>query len=85
MEIPSGENSYGGGCGTKKQHPPEELGRDFQEGSGWKSLPGRTVMEGGAELKNSIPRKNWEGISRRGADGNPFRGEQLWRGVRNYK
>ncbi len=50
MEMPSGERSYGGGCGTKKQHPPEELGRDFQEGSGWKCLPGRTVMEGGAEL-----------------------------------
>ncbi len=33
----------------KKQHPPEELGRDFQEGSGWKCLPGRRVMEGGAE------------------------------------
>ena len=85
MEMPSWKRSYGGGCGTKKQHPPEELGRDFQEGSAWKYLPGRGVMEGGAELKNSIPRKNWEGISRRGADGNPFRGEQLWRGVRNYK
>ena len=50
MEIPSWKRSYGGGCGTKKQHPPEELGRDFQEGSGWKCLPGRGVMEGGAEL-----------------------------------
>ena len=50
MEMPSGERSYGGGCGTIKQHPPEELGRDFQEGSGWKCLPGRRVMEGGAEL-----------------------------------
>ncbi len=42
-------------------------------------------MEGGAELKNSTPRKNWEGISRREADGNAFLGEELWRGVRNYK
>lgn len=38
-----------------------------------------------AELKNSTPRKNWEGISRREADGNPFLEEELWRGVRNYK
>mgnify|MGYP007033933027 CR=1 FL=1 len=35
----------------KKQHPPEELGRDFQEGSGWKCLPGRGVMEGGRNYK----------------------------------
>ena len=34
----------------KKQHPPEELGRDFQEGSGWKCLPGRGVMEGGGTI-----------------------------------
>jgi hypothetical protein len=42
-------------------------------------------MEGGAELKNSTPRKNWEGISKREADGNAFVEEELWRGVRNYK
>ena len=38
-----------------------------------------------AELKNSTPRKNWEGISMREGDGNAFLGEELWRGVRNHK
>ena len=34
----------------KNSTPPEELGRDFQEGRAWKYLRGRGVMEGGAEL-----------------------------------